>query len=400
VLVDDEGRRAALQTVRSGATVATWRKRLCFVAELPALGWRTYRIVPDTAETGALPAGEVEVSESGVANAQVALELHPWTGCPRSLVDRRSGRELLADAARAVVYDDPSDTWSHGVRAYDREVGAFEVVRARVVDTGPVRATVRVESAWQSSTLVQEFSVLAGEPAVQVRASVDWREKRKVLKLRFPTTVAATTATFEAPYGFVERPATGDEEPGHAWIDVSGAGAGLSLLNDGKYSFDVRGGDMAMTVLRSPIYAHHDPLVPEADGVYRIIDQGLQDFAYALVPHAGSWRAAGTVRRAAELNAPPIPLVETYHAGPLALRGSALSVDAGSINVAVVKQAEDGDDLVVRAVETHGVATPATLRLEAWGRTIETRFGPCEIKTWRVPRDPALPVRETDLIER
>ena len=45
------------------------------------------------------------------------------------------------------------------------------------------------------------------------------------------------------------------------------------------------------------------------------------------------------------------------------------------------------------------MATQATIRLPKWGRTIEARFGPCEIKTFRVPRDTATPVVETNLLE-
>ena len=67
--------------------------------------------------------------------------------------------------------------------------------------------------------------------------------------------------------------------------------------------------------------------------------------------------------------------------------------------VSAVKQAEDGDDLILRAYETAQSATRATIRLPKWGRTIETRFGPCEIKTFRVPCDSAQPVIETNLIE-
>ena len=98
---------------------------------------------------------------------------------------------------------------------------------------------------------------------------------------------------------------------------MAGVPYGLSLLNDGKYSFSVADRDMRMTVLRSPIYAHHDPTVPEPDEPYSFIDQGIQRFSYALLPHAGGWAQAGTVRRAAELNCRPIALAETYHAGTL-----------------------------------------------------------------------------------
>lgn len=133
---------------------------------------------------------------------------------------------------------------------------------------------------------------------------------------------------------------------------------GLSLLNDGKYSFDVRMRDIGLTVLRSPIYAHHDPAVPDADKQYSFIDQGLQRFMYTLLPHAGSWEQAGTVRRAAELNQPPIALVGTHHpVGTLPQQDSFVSVDQANIVVSAMKKAEDNDDLILRCYEASKAAT-------------------------------------------
>jgi alpha-mannosidase len=37
--------------------------------------------------------------------------------------------------------------------------------------------------------------------------------------------------------------------------------------------------------------------------------------------------------------------------------------------------------------------------LPRWGRIIEAAFRPCEIKTFRIPRDGALPIVETNLLE-
>jgi alpha-mannosidase len=402
-LVDDTGARVPFQTVRSGATVVGWRKRVCFVADVPSLGWRTYRMIRPSDSTATTWTGNPAVAQIDgplvLENRELRLELDRATGCPRSL--RLSGVELLAAAARAVVYDDPSDTWSHGVRRYDKEVGAFAVTRVRQIEHGPVRSVLRVESAFGASTLVQEFAVYADLRRVEVAVTVDWREKHRVLKLRFPTAVRSPVATYEAPYGHVERAASGDEEPGQMWIDVSGelgaARGGLSLVTDSKASYDIAGADLAVTVLRSPIYAHHDPLVPDPDGIYRYIDQGGQDFAYALVPHAGTWRDAQAPRRAAELGHRAIPLIETYHSGRLALAGSALSVNADNVDVSVVKRHEDSDAVVVRAVERHGRATDVRIELASGGKTIEAQFGPLEIKTFVVPRDGA--PREVDLLE-
>ena len=70
-----------------------------------------------------------------------------------------------------------------------------------------------------------------------------------------------------------------------------------------------------------------------------------------------------------------------------------------NIVVTVLKQAEDGDALIVRAYEAAGCATQTVLHLPRWKRDIAAHFTQGEIKTFRVPRDPAAPVVETDLLE-
>ena len=424
VLVDEDGAEVPYQVIRSGATVVRGRNRIALVAELPALGWRTFRLVPGAApppvaaDGGPAPAPAppppVVIEEGAIAleNAALRLEIDRETGCPARLLDRRTGLDLLAGPARAVVYDDPTDTWSHGLTRYEQEVGCFRLDRAVRIEDGPVTTVLRIESSFERSRLVQELVLHADLDRVEVRAELDWREPRRLVKLRFPTALAGARATYEAPYGFVERAADGAEQPGGSWVDLSGTiggrPAGLGLVNDGPSSFDVHGADLGMTVARSPIYAHHDPLVPDPDGVYRHIDQGPLGFSYALVPHAGSWQDAELLRRAGELGHRPIPLVETYHAGPLPLRASGVRVDGAAVAIAVLKAPEedgaDGGgatgDLVVRCVETSGAGGPARIDLASWGRIIEARFGPLEIKTFRVPRDPAAAIVELDLIER
>jgi alpha-mannosidase len=233
--------------------------------------------------------------------------------------------------------------------------------------------------------------------------TVDWREKHKMLKLRFTVNQIFMRAVYEIPYGHIEREATGDEEPGQSWLDVSGTVRetgetyGLSLLNDGKYSFDVNVRDIGLTVLRSPVYAHHIPTQPQPDRDYSYIDQGMQTFTYSLLPHAGSWETAGTVRRAAELNQRPIVLLGTYHDGSLPQSRATVEVTPENIVVGAVKLAEDNDDLIVRCYESSRVATEAELRVGE--RVIPLSFGACEIKTIRVPRDDSQPVMETNLLE-
>ena len=207
---------------------------------------------------------------------------------------------------------------------------------------------------------------------MDVRVTVDWREHFKLLKLRFPVNVEQARSTAEVPFGVAVRPTSGEEEPCQNWVDVSGTiGAdehayGLSLLNDGKYSYDCNGNEIGLTVLRSPIYAHHMPIQPEPDGFYSFIDQGMQHFHYSLLPHSGGWQEAGTVRRAAELNQPAWLLAATSHPGTLPQTASFMAVEPENIVVSALKQAEDGQGWIVRAYESAGRAAAAGWICPCW----------------------------------
>jgi alpha-mannosidase len=403
VLLDDEDRQVPLQQVQSQGT-APGRVRLSFPAELPSLGYRTYRVAvrPPSKVFPSLAA-----TDSTMENDRFYLEFDPATGCIKRLYDKIFAHSVFLDAAaRPVVIDDPSDTWGHNVFRFDQVVGEFVAESVRRVEHGPVKSVIRVVSRYGASRLVQDFCMYPGVDQIDVHVNVDWREQFKMLKLRFPLNLQLMSATFETPYGHIERFANGEEEPMQSWVDVSGVSKdngrlyGVSILNDGKYSADVNIRDIGLTVLRSPIYAHHMPVIPEADGQYAFIDQGIQSFHYSLLPHSGSWESVGTVRRAAELNQRPIALAETFHPdGALPQADSFLSVDAENVIVSVVKQAEGSQDWIIRAYETHQAATHVTICVPRWNRVIQADLGPCEIKTWRVPRDPQLPAVEINLLE-
>ena len=413
-LLDGAGREVTHQVVQPLAAT-DGRRRLAFVAELPALGYRCYEIVPsgDEPEPGypsrsrgraALRAGDTYIETD-----RWRLEIDPRTGTIARLVDRQPGRDVFAGrAARPEAAEDRSDTWSHGLTHYARGRECFRAERVSLTENGPLRAVIRAACLrdHDGSRLIQEYVVQRDTDRIDVRATVDWHGQFEILKLRFPVAVRNPRATWEIPFGVLQRPADGTEQPGQRWVDVTGDTGqnggtyGVSVLNDGKYSSDVLGTEIGLTVLRSPIYAHHDPVVPEPDRPYKFTDQGIQSFTYALLPHAGDWREAGTVRHAAELNAHPVVVLEAMHAGSFPRFAAFVAAGPPNVIVEVIKRAEDGDDLIVRAYETFGEATTARIELPRWGRTIDTRFGPSEIKTFRVSPDGAATPEETDLLER
>jgi alpha-mannosidase len=155
-LLDDAGRRVPLQTVTPWATVHAGRTRLGFVADLPPLGYRVYRVVK-LAEASPAPASDAgapalmwgdapEEPTAWLENDRFRLEIARETGHIARLYDKRAGVEVFrGEAARPVVIDDPSDTWAHGVWRFDDVIGAFVATRVPRDEALPVVETNLIE---------------------------------------------------------------------------------------------------------------------------------------------------------------------------------------------------------------------------------------------------------------
>uniref|UniRef100_A9U5M3 Predicted protein n=1 Tax=Physcomitrium patens TaxID=3218 RepID=A9U5M3_PHYPA len=143
VLVDDTGKPVPFQTVKSQAA-ARGRYRLSFMAELPPLGYRVYKLFLESASLK--PVGEpITASDLVLENSRLRLEFDKDTGFIKSLRDKKLNHEVLrGEGARPVVIDDTSDTWSHDVLHFNRTAGQFKTVRVQRIEHGPVKSVIRV----------------------------------------------------------------------------------------------------------------------------------------------------------------------------------------------------------------------------------------------------------------
>jgi alpha-mannosidase len=422
-VVDETGRQVVSQPTQSTATTDdASRGAVVFRADVPALGYRLYRLRPGGTPGGQWSIGapsELAVSDTVLENDLVRIELDPQTGWIRSYLDKASGIDTMAGVdgtQHTQVCQDPTDTWGHRVVSYAWPGAAMEPTRIVVRERGPLRAVVRVERAWNSSTMVEEFVLDHDSAVLRLDVRLDWREQAHLLKVRFPTVLENPEATFEIPFGHLERPVDGAEEPAQSWVDqtgtIGGRAAGLTVITTNKHAFDVSPGaqpSIGVTAVRSPVYAWHDPKLLDPDGIYEFHDQGVQRFSCELVPHTGDWRAAAPSRRAAVLASPVRAMLESSHAGTLPGRHSFADDGGGSVMVTAVKGSEDavadaasgGADLIVRAVDVNGEPGRLTLQLAGMipGRTLEAEFGPSQIRTFRVPRDAQLDIVDVDLLE-
>ena len=207
-----------------------------------------------------------------------------------------------------------------------------------------MRQTLRVRMGWGGSTITQEITLYAGSKAVDVAMMVDWHEQHKMLKIAFPLRIGEPTVTASAPYGWIERKANGEEEPCQAWVDLSGRGPkgemGLCLVNDSKYGYDALDGELRLSILRSPIYAFHQPREVVPGVTYSYIDQGEQTVRYQLWGHDGNWRTVNPARRDLELHEPLIAHETVPHEG-VWQKPAFLSVSPANVVLTTVKLAEE-----------------------------------------------------------
>jgi alpha-mannosidase len=365
-VIDGAGKEMPVQILEEKPGAGGTEFRFLFIAAaVPSLGYATYRVLG--AES--LPKFTTGLSLDGTTleNEFFKLTLNPKTGWIQSLFDKKAGREVLAGEAnklQAIVDEPPSmSAWELGLKETFWDIGA-EGAEIEVLETGPVRAALRVKSAFRNSSFVQDIRLYDRLPRVDCRVHLDWQERNLMIKAAFPAAAANASAVFEIPYGAISRPADGTEVPALRWIDLTDESGrhGLSLLNDCKYGFDVKGNVMRISIV-------HGATEPDPEA-----DRGEHELLYSLYPHAGGWAEAESFRRGYEFNVPLLAHAAMIHSGGWPAEQSFLRVNPGNIILSSLKK-ESGyfsRASILRFYEISGKETEVSVELPGPGDAVET----------------------------
>ena len=330
------------------------------VDDVPALGYKVVGVAPDSAANSArATAAKVTETAGGITleSKFVRVTVDKKTGCLTSLMETGSKFETLAQGACGnqlqFFKDTPKDydAWNIDPGTLDKQIEVpANADSVELIGKDSTNPAVRVTRSWQSSKFVQTITLPHGTDQVDVDNEIDWHEAHVLLKAAFPLAASGPFATYEIPYGSIDRPTTRNnswekaqfEVPAMRWADLGDGKHGLSVINNTKYGYDAVGNLLRLTLLRSPKWPD-----PEAD-------MGHHHFHYALYPHAGTWKDAMTVRHGYEYNYPLTAVVTTAHAGSLPVEHSFASVEPENVVLTAVKKAEDEKGLIFRAYEWAG----------------------------------------------
>ncbi len=318
-----------------------------------------YSVTPLTKakRSGAVPSSTLTVGENLLENSFLRVEINR-AGDIMRILDKVNQREILPEGAVAAEFqafeDRPMnwDAWDVDIFFDDKMWSAEPAHSIRVAESGPLRATLEIKRRVLNSEYTQRISLSHNSPRLDFDTHIDWRERHILLKVAFPVDVLTPTATYEIQWGNTERPTHRNtswdwarfETAAQKWVDLSEGDYGVSLLNDCKYGHDIKDNVMRISLLRAPTSPD-----PEAD-------QGEHRFAYSLFPHSGRWDE-GTIREAYAINDPLLVYTapgqsSTPSSQQRLIAASFLSVDAPNVVIETVKQADDGDGVIVRLYET------------------------------------------------
>jgi alpha-mannosidase len=334
---------------------------LVAASNVPSMGYKVLHVVP-----GAKPfASDLKAEGLTLENSLLKVAVDKETGCITSLYDKKTKFETLTPGGCGnqlqTFKDLPKDydAWNIDPGTLDHLTTIDKADSVELVEKGPLRSAIRVTHTWQNSKFVQDITLDAGTDQVDVVNDIDWHETHVLLKAAFPLAATSNKATYEVPYGSIQRTTTRNnsweqaqfEVPALRWADLGDAQHGFSLLNNSKYGYDSKDNVLRISLLRSPTWPD-----PEAD-------RGHQHFTYALYPHGGDWKQALTVRHGYEYNYRLQATQVEAHTGSLPAEFAYVTVKPENVVLTALKKAEDTNGLIFRVYEWAGKSGDVTIHV-------------------------------------
>ena len=233
----------------------------------------------------------------------------------------------------------------------DKPVDCGKWTNSILVEEGPFTVAVKRERTFGKSKAIQIVRLYRDKNIVEFECFVDWHEREKLLKVAFPCNINAATYSCDNSAGstqYINHQNTSWQQarfevPCHKWVDVSEGLYGVSLLNDGKYGVDVKGGQMRLSLLRASVRPDN------------YSDQGIHKFTYAITTHGGNWQSSNLLKLSEELNKDLILVNKRRTKSDRGILNVNLE---NKVSLLAVKQAEDqSKDIIIRLVEYTGTSS-------------------------------------------
>jgi hypothetical protein len=403
-------RVAEIETLIADATVETFhirarsadKTRIIFTADVPGLGWQTYRLRPRPAEA------KVPVKVFQALHPLLSLILRPRHSKPPYRVENdllaveamKDGTLIVTDKVSGGTYRglnrfvdgaDCGDEYNYCPPVSDRVTSAR--LKGVTITCSPVQQTLHLDlelptpvglapdrKSRSKETLVTRLSshvtLARGVPRVDIRTEVENQAKDHRLRVHFPAPFDAEAGQYDGHFEVVKRsigvPAFDEiwveqprpEVPQRAFASVTNGALGLTVANRGLPEVEVLknaqgNAEISITLLRCVGWLSRDDFTNRKGHAGPFMETpgaqmpGKWVFDYSIIPHVER-DPIPSYHQAYAFEAPLRAVCTDAHPGSLPPSGSFVAVTPDEFVVSAVKQTENGKGWLVRGYNITG----------------------------------------------
>ena len=331
---------------------------IVFIADVNAMGYAVYDVVP--ANKACEIKTDLAVSLHTLENEKYRVIFNK-NGDLATVIDKKNNINVLDApikmAGLSDIGDLPYPAWEMRKKDLDKEPEFFaNSPEFEIIEAGPARIAIKVSRELDHSFIDQIIYLESGGEFIRVENTVDWRNRRTMLKAVFPFSCYNKTASYDLGLGVIKRENNSEklyEVPAQKWADITaGSGKyGVSVFSDCKYGWDKPSSNtLRLTCLHTPTGAFTKQARQD------LLDIGRNNFAFGIFSHEGGF-ANGTQRQSEIFQKPLIAYqTSSRREGSLESGYSFLKINNENAILRCCKLAEDGDGIIVRINEGSGEA--------------------------------------------
>ncbi len=374
------------------------------VKNLPACGYRVYKIQPDDAVSNPSLLTDRYVMENPFL--RVAVNSNGTV----DVTDKKSGRIFeqlnhLSDEGEA------GNAWRHVSPEHDNKVTSLDVTADRkVMADGPFCCAISATFEFSvpvdygdgtgrnpktvSLPVQMTYKLSQTGRRLEIEASIDNRAKDHWLRANFRVRLKSSHTWADSHFDVVSREialpvATGWAEqpqgthPLRTFVDVTDGKTGLAIFSRGLFEYEAmqdKDNTLALTLLRAcriklAVSEEKQTELPDSG----IQCPGVQNFHYAVMPHQGDWQAAQLLNQALDYCVPVRAAVTSRGHGRLPRHFSLVHLDNPAVQLSCLKP-EKNNGVVLRLYNPSLKDQAFTLRFgpnvisAEWCRMDETRI--------------------------
>ena len=298
----------------------------------------------------------------------------------RGLIENfiKNGKNMFG-SMKIKAYKDNADPWGMLVDEFSDVIGEFELNKCiRVIENGDVRTKLQADFKWNNSFAIVTYTFSKNSKYFDIDVQMLTNDENTMFKMVFDTAFDENSkALGQTMFGTETLLKGGKEVVFQKWCGLKNGINNFNIINAGTYGGSFDGGEIAITLLRTPVYSAHPvdyagvELAPD-NRIYNHIDMGERDFSFRILANEEFIDFEAEI-----FNMKPYVL-SFFPSG--AGEKSDRSMLLNNKNIILSAYKNERDSLLIRLFNTSPAKENVIINIDA--KNFNIQFNPFEVKTF------------------